>query len=118
MISLDKIEYLLKLAIVSPFIAKEKPVSVMLLAPAEHGKSELLKKFAFVESVLVSTNFDTFVFSDFAMQYPKKQTIIIPDFLRLVKRKYSTHANILTIFPITPPAVKTFCPTLNSEINF
>ena len=97
MINLQPIEYLLKLAVVTPFIQREKPVSVMLIAPPEHGKSEVLKKFAFVDSVAIATNFDSYVFSEIALQYPNKRTIIIPDFLRITKRKYSTQSNALTI---------------------
>lgn len=98
MIALQEIEHLIKLAIYSPFINKEKPVSIMLIAPSEHGKSELLKKFAFINSIFIGTEFTTFTFSEFALQhYPKKKTIIIPDFLRLTKRKQSTSANALSI---------------------
>lgn len=97
MIGLQNIEYLIKLAVVTPFIRGEKPVSIMLLAPPEHGKTELLKKFANVESVFYTTDFNSFTFSEFALQYPKKRTVMIPDFTRVTKRRYSTSINSLTI---------------------
>jgi hypothetical protein len=99
MIRLDEIEYLIKLCILSAFIEGERPVSAMLLAPPEHGKSELLKKFARIESVKITSDFNTSIFEEISMEAElgKIKTIIIPDFLRIVKKKYSTQANALTI---------------------
>lgn len=93
------IEHTIRLAIYSTAIFGETPVSIILLAPVEHGKSEILKKFAFVNSVKLTSNFDTPVFCEFAMEYllGNKRTLIIPDFLRVTKRRYSTQAGSLTI---------------------
>lgn len=93
------IEHALKLAIYSTAIKNETPVSVILLAPPEHGKSEVLKKFAFIKNVKIMTNFDTPAFVEFANEYQlgDKRTIIIPDFLRVTQRKHSTQGNSLTI---------------------
>jgi len=99
MIKLDEIEYLIKLCIFSAFIKNERPVSAILLAPSEHGKSELLKKFSRIESVKVTSDFNTHIFEDLCVEVElgKVKTVIIPDFLRIVKRKYSTQANTFTI---------------------
>ncbi|GAI07860.1 unnamed protein product, partial [marine sediment metagenome] len=65
----------------------------------EHGKSEILKKFAFVNTVKITSDFNSFIFADFVAEYQAgtKRTILIPDFLRVVKRKQSTQASNLTI---------------------
>jgi hypothetical protein len=99
MIKTELIEHTCKLAIFSSFIKNEKPVSIILLAPPEHAKSEILKKFAFIETVKICTDFNTFQFADYATEYQMglKRTIIIPDFLRIVKRRYSTTSNTLGI---------------------
>jgi len=99
MISLSEIHYTIKLGLYSAFVEGEKPVSIMLLAPVEHGKSELLKQFKLYTSVKVSTDFNTFIFQGFAPDIQRGiiKTIIFPDFLRLIKRKYSTQSSILTI---------------------
>jgi hypothetical protein len=93
------IEQIIKLAIYSVAIKGETPLSVMLMAKAESGKTEILKKFAFIKSVKYTTEFNTNIFIDFAMEFQagNKKTIMIPDFLRVTKRKYSTQANSLTI---------------------
>ena len=99
MINTEILEHLVRLAIYSTAIKREKPVSVMLIAPPEHGKTEVLKKFAFISTVKIMTDFNTFVFSEYANEYQLglKKTIIIPDFIRVIKKKYSAQANSLTI---------------------
>lgn len=99
MINTQLIEHTVRLAIHTTGIAKEKSVSLVILAPTEHGKSEILKKFAFVPSVKIATDFNSFQFADYANEYQAglKRTIVIPDFLRIIKRKYSTAANALSI---------------------
>jgi len=97
MIHTEIIEHAIRLAIITPFIENEKGISLILIAPPEHGKTEILKKFAFVPSVKISTDFNSFHFADYALEYlnGKKKTIIIPDFIKIVKKKYSTQASIL-----------------------
>jgi len=99
MIRTEKIEHAIRLAIYSPAVKGEKPVSLLLLAPPEHGKSELLKKFAFIPSVRISSDFNSFIFADIVGDYQagRAKTLVVPDLLRLVKRKYSTQANALSI---------------------
>lgn len=99
MINTSIIEHLIKLCIYSTSILNERGVSLLIVAPVEHGKSELLKKFVKIEEVKITSDFNTFIFSDFAneIQAGRKKTLIIPDFLRIVKKKYSTQANSLTI---------------------
>ena len=99
MINTQILEHAIRLALYSAIIKKENPVSLMIIAPPEHGKSELLKKFAFVNSVKITSDFNTYFFSDFATEFElnQKRTLIIPDFLRIVKKKYSTQSNVLTI---------------------
>lgn len=93
------IEHAVRLAIYSTKIQKENPISMLIVAPVEHGKSEVLKEFAFIDTVKITTDFNSFIFSEFANEFlaDRKKTIIIPDFLRVIKKKYSTQANALTI---------------------
>lgn len=99
MIGTAVIEHAVRLAIYTPAVRGETPVSMLLLAPPEHGKSEILKKFAFVPSVRIVSEFNTFTFSEIANEFTagRIKTLILPDFLRVVKRKYSTAANAISI---------------------
>jgi len=99
MINTEIIELAIKISIYTTLLKRENPVSLMIIAPPEHGKTEILKKFAFVNSVKMISDFNTFVFADFATEYQmgQKKTIVIPDFLRIVKKKASTANNSLTI---------------------
>lgn len=99
MIRLGEIEYLIRLGVYSPFVRGERSVSMVLCAPSEHGKSEILKKFINISTVKISSNFDTTVFLDIVpeIELRKLKTLMILDFLRVTKRKYSTQANSLTI---------------------
>lgn len=92
------LEHIIKLCIYSTKINNEKPVSMLLVANTESGKSDILKKFAFIKEVKLETDFNSFIFGDFAIQYQfgNKLTLIIPDFLKVVKRRYSVSANSLT----------------------
>lgn len=99
MINTEIIEHAIRIALYSALLNKENPISILLVAPPEHGKSEILKKFAFVNTVKIMSDFNTFMFADFANEFQvgQKSTIIIPDFLRIVKKKHSTQSNCLTI---------------------
>ena len=99
MINTEILEHAIKISIYTTLLKNENPVSIMIIAPPEHGKTEVLKRFAFIESVKIISDFNTFVFADFATEFQMKQkgTIIIPDFLRIVKKKSSTANNSLTI---------------------
>lgn len=99
MINTSEIEYLVKLALHTPFIDREKGVSMMIIAPPEHGKSEILKKFVEIESAKITTDFNSHIFTTcaFDIQNGGLKTIVIPDFLRVTKRKQSTASNSLTI---------------------
>ena len=99
MINTQILELAIKIALYTAVVKNENPVSIMLVAPVEHGKTEILKKFAFINTVKIISDFNTFMFADFATEYQmnQKATIVIPDFLRIVKKKYSTQSNALTI---------------------
>lgn len=96
-IKTHEIEYIVKLAVSSANLRNEKPVNLMVYAPPEHGKTEILKKFAENKQVFYSTDFNMPIFEEFARKYPEKNIIMIPDFLKLVKGKYSKVANATTM---------------------
>lgn len=98
MINTEILEHAVKLALYSPMIKKEKGVSIIIVAPPEHGKTEILKKYQNISTNFVTSDFNTFIFADFVREYESglKTTITIPDFLRAVKKKYSSQSNILT----------------------
>ena len=99
MINTELLEQAVKLAVYSTAIENEKPVSMLLVAKPEHAKSELLKLFSHVKQVFYTSDFNSYVFGDFANEYLKgtKKTIMIPDFLKVVKKKQATQANALTL---------------------
>lgn len=99
MINTELLELAVNLAIQSVKLRKERSVSIMILAPPEHGKTEIIKKFAFVTSVKIISDFNSFHFADYANDYQSKQkaTIMIPDFLKVVNKKQGTRAQALGI---------------------
>ena len=99
MINTQMIEHIVKLGIYSAGINGETPVSIMLIANPESGKTTILSKFANVPSVKFTTDLNTNMFVDFCYEYQAnlKKTIIIGDFLRITSKKHSSQKNILTI---------------------
>lgn len=99
MINTEHLEHAVKLALLSAYVDKERPVSMLLVAKPEHAKSEILKAFSSTKSVFYTSDFNTYYFSNFANQYLKgdKKTIVIPDFLKVVKKKLSTQQVSLTL---------------------
>ena len=99
MINTQLLEQAVKLAVYSTSVANEKPVSILLVAKPEHAKSEILKLFSGVKEVFYVSDFNSYIFCDFANGYMKgeKKTIMIPDFLKVVKKKQSTQAVALML---------------------
>lgn len=99
MINTETLEIAMKLAIWSIKIKDEIPVSLLILAPPEHGKTAIMLKLSQIDTVKTITDFNTFQFQDFVNDYiaDKKRTIIIPDFLKVMRKKYSTQQNAIGI---------------------
>lgn len=99
MINTQVLELAVLLALWSTKIVGERPISVMILAPPEHGKTEIIMKFALVEVVKIISDFNSYQFADFASEYQAKQksTIMIPDFLKVIRKKHATQAHSLGI---------------------
>lgn len=97
LVNLDLVLDACRLAIATPFVKGERPVSILLIAPPEHGKSTLLSQFSSCPSVYYTTDFTSFVLENFMNSYPKKRTIIIPDLLRITERRPGTSKNIISL---------------------
>ena len=71
MINTQILEHAIKLAIYSTVIEDERPVSMLLVAQPEHAKSEILNMFSHIKEVFYTSDFNTYIFSDFAADYLK-----------------------------------------------
>jgi len=99
MINTQIIEHIIRLGIYSAGVNRETPVSIMLIANPESGKTAILTKFSDVPSVKFTTDLNTNMFVDFCYEYQAniKKTIVVGDFLRITSKKHSAQKNILTI---------------------
>jgi len=86
MIGLEWLEELISYSIASTYLKNEVPVSLLIVSEVETGKSQVLKKFSEIESVIVLTKATAYGFlRDYLpqIQSRQKRTIIIPDLVQL-----------------------------------
>jgi hypothetical protein len=98
LIKLQKITELLELAIYSGHIKDEQPVSALITAPPEAGKTELVMKLAQNDGVIALTDCTAFgIMRDYgkAIRERKIRHLIIPDLVRPMSRgKETVHSLI------------------------
>lgn len=123
MVNLDWLEELIKYTIVSTYVKDETPVSLLVIAEPETGKTKCLEKFANINSVLYATDFTRFGLT--RDWWPKIQagiyrTIIVPDMVQLVagKGQHTAEGIIAFLNSITEEGLKsisTFGISLNAD---
>lgn len=102
MIGLKPLENFIKLLIFSTYIKGERPISSMIIAEPEHGKTELLKSIK-AERVKVVMDITAYGISNYLLpMISAKQirTMIFPDFLRILTRGRRIVDEILTTINI------------------
>ncbi len=98
MLGMDCLEDLVKLAIWSGKVAGERPVSLIIIAPPESGKTQLIKKFSDTPGVCY---FSDLTLSGLYELLPEIEGgrihhLLIADLLKLVSRKRETVNNLIT----------------------
>jgi hypothetical protein len=129
MIKVEKIQNLVELAILSAYLKGEQPVSLLITAPVEAGKTELLLQFASNKGVLVLTDATAFgIMRDYGQPIINRQIrhLIIADLIKPMSRSKDTVHTLITflnglleegIFRMSTYADKTGSPLQGIAIN-
>lgn len=124
LINLKDIENLLRAVLYSGYLANEKPISLILIADVESGKTELVKKYRFNKGIAYLTDATAWgITSQYKSQLENNELkhIIIPDLLTPFSKKDSSVKSFITfmnglmeegIFKI-----KTYATNIDKEIN-
>jgi hypothetical protein len=92
----EDIKKIVKLCYISPYLKRSKPVNLMLLAPAESGKTHFLLSF-FTKFSRILSDLSFAGLLKILQEDKNLKTIVIPDFLKITGKKQSTKQNLLTI---------------------
>lgn len=106
MIGTKQLEYLLKLALLTSYIKDERPVSVLIAARVESGKTELLRKLSECRGIVYLNDATAYGIQKAYIQDiadGKVRTIVIPDLITPLSR--------------SPDTVETFVSFLNGLIE-
>jgi len=101
MIKVDNIVNLLELVVFSAHIKEERPVSVLLTAPVEAGKTELVLKFTQNDGCVALTDATAFgIMRDYRQAIVNKEIrhIIIPDLIKPMSRGKDTVHSLVAFF--------------------
>jgi hypothetical protein len=96
-----KVEKLVKYAVISGFLQREKeapPLSLMLVAPPESNKTTILKQFDGMKNVFYTVDISSKPLIDFLKKaaLEKYHHIIIPDFIKVVSHNRNTVSAVVT----------------------
>jgi len=101
MFGTNNIINLLKLVVLSGHIQGEQPVSALLTAPPEAGKTDLVTKFAQVTGIVVLTDCTAYgIMHDYGDAIKSKQVrhLIIPDLVKPMSRGQDTVHSLIAFF--------------------
>jgi len=99
MIKLGKIQNLIELALLSAYLKGEQRVSLLITAPVEAGKTELLLQFAANDGVLVLTDATAYgIMRDYGQSIidRKIRYLVIPDLIKPMSRSKDTVHTLIT----------------------
>lgn len=99
MIGTEKFIELVELVLLSGHLKNERPLSMIAVADAESGKTEVLRKFAYNDGICYLTDATAYGITKEVL--PKIENggvhhIIIPDLLKPLSRRQSTVAGLIT----------------------
>jgi len=87
MIGLEWLEELISYALASTYLEKERPVSLLIIADSESGKTEILNKYIGLENVIYITSFTRIgILNEYGRELERgiKRSIIIPDMIQVL----------------------------------
>ena len=93
MINTKPIELLMKLCLLSSYVADERPVSMLLLAPVEHGKTSILQKCANTPGVLYLNDMTAWGLQHHYLDEFQKgelKTLVVPDLITPLSKNADT----------------------------
>lgn len=92
----EKIKEVVRLTYLSGFLIKEKPISLMLIAPPENSKTHFIFGYK-SKNAHVSTDLSFQGLLKVLLEKKNIKHIVIGDFLKITGKKQSTKNNILTL---------------------
>ena len=100
MIKTKPLEEIIKLCIYSDYVKNERPVSLLIVAKPESGKTEVLRLFKVNNGIAYITDITKFGLESILLPKIERgeiRRIIIPDFLKVLGRSKSARKNIITL---------------------
>jgi hypothetical protein len=97
---IDPLVEMVRLNLLTPYIRNQKPNSLLIIAPPESGKTEVMKKFAVNKNVAYLSDVTAYgIQRDYfrAIEDGEVRHIIIPDLLKPLSRKESTVKSFTTM---------------------
>jgi len=98
-INTQQLEYLIKLALFSSYVENERPVSLLISAKVESGKTEILKKAIICKGVLYINDLTAYGIQHKYLDdicNGKIRTIIIPDLIVPLSRQHDTVQTLIS----------------------
>lgn len=96
MIKVDDIKKIVKLVLLSGYIKKHKPLSLLLVGDSGIGKTELITSYN-SQRILFITDLSYMGLMKHLKDKPTLRHIIIPDFIKITKKKRATSDNLISI---------------------
>ena len=109
MIGVNRLLRTIRLALLSSYIAGERPVSIMLISKEpESGKTEIIEKFSAIPKIKVVTDTTAFgIWRDFHKPIARGEInhLLFPDFLTALSRRSTIDSLITTLNPLIEEGV-------------
>jgi len=99
MISIEILEHIVKLVLYSAYLKDEEPLSLIIVAKPESGKTELLKQFRYNKGIAYKSDFTAYgLMRDVLPLIKSKKVyhIVCPDLLRPFSRRKSIVKDLIT----------------------
>jgi len=98
MVGVEPILKILRYAIASGKVQNEIPVSILLIARPEAGKTSMLQKFQNMPGIRYLTDVTAAGLYDIAREIEREEVhhLLVPDLLKLIHKKSSTVQNLIT----------------------
>lgn len=96
MIKIDELQKIVKLVLLTGYIKNVKPLSLMLIADAGEGKTEIISHYK-SRRICYMTDISYMGFLKQLKENKSLKHLIIPDFIKITKKKRATSDNLISI---------------------
>jgi hypothetical protein len=99
MVKTQALREIISLALATPYVKNEKPVSLLILAKPESGKTQTLKEFTINNGIcwLSDVTYTGLVNIMYRIKEGNVKTLLIPDMLKVFGKNINTKTNFLTL---------------------